>query len=547
VAYAGTPQIDERDHAAAPNRTDGPRRGADARRTAGPAGRALAVLSVGFVVSRIGYWLLGVRFDASGLDYASQLVDPDLLRDRLVESVWYFHAQPPAFNLLVGIVLRWSPLAPSTSLHAVFVVFGMALMVGLWDLGRQLGLRRWALAAALVVGCAPTTVLYENWLSYEYPVAVVLVLLVDATAHWVRGGHTGALAAATALAATATLARSLLHPIWFLAVVAMLLVLRRPPRLSATVVAAVLLPSLLVAGAMIKNEVLFGSPALSSWLGFNLHKVTVDSLPADVRDRLYAEGTLRSGEPPDCEVQRPDVPVLAEKYKRDWRGRDAQIRNMNYECLRPYFDDLGSEAEAAARAEPGWAAKGVIGSFEVWASPSDLYPGIYPNRNQIDRIETLYRRTALLDVPWDPPVPLQSAWGIQASAPDHRFHLSITVIGSTLLVLAAAALVLARRRDGIGPAGAALVVGAATIAFAVVAGNLFEHGENNRIRFVVEPLTFILAIAVVTAGGRVVQGMRPVRRDRSGPTGNESAGRTATGPVTTGRTGGPIGLRTRRR
>lgn len=463
---------------------------------------ALVALGIAFVLSRVLYALAGVRFDVAGLDYASQLVDPDLLQERLVESLWYLHSQPPGYNLLVGGVLKLSPFPDAASLQVVYVALGAVLLWALYDLGRQLHLGRWiAVVVAIVIGCGPVVVLYENWLAYEYPLAVVLVLLVDATARWVRGGRPIALAAVVGLAAVATLSRSLLHPVWLVAVVALALVARRPARWSWQPVAAVAVPLLLVGGVMLKNQLLFGSPELSSWFGFNLHKVTVDSLPVDVRDRLVADGVISAAEPPDCDVQRADVPVLAEKFKRGWRGEEAQIRNFNHECLPPYFDDLAADAWAAARAEPGWAAKGVIGSFEVWAGPATFYPGIVPNRDRIDRVEGLYRYGVLLAFPWKPPVDLPAAWGVGASAPDDEFHLSLTIVGATALVLVAGVTVAIRwaRRGARGPARAALLMGAGTIAFVTLAGNLFEHGENNRFRFIVEPLTLVLAAAVVAA------------------------------------------------
>jgi hypothetical protein len=462
---------------------------------------AWIALGLAFVVSRVLYALLGVRFDITGLDYASQLVDPDLLQEELVESLWYLHAQPPGFNLLVGGVLKASPFSDAASLQVVYLALGLVLMYALYDLGRQLRLTPVvSLVVTVVVVCGPVVVLYENWLAYEYPVAVLLVLVADATARWVRKGHPATLAGVVGLASVATLSRSLLHPVWLVAVVVLALVARRPERWTWQPIVAVALPLLIVGGVMMKNQVLFGSPELSSWFGFNIHKVTVDSLPVDVRDRLVADGVISTDEPPDCDVDRADVAVLSEKFKRGWRGDEAQIRNFNYECLPPYFDDLADDALAAARAEPGWAAKGVLGSFEVWAGPATFYPGIVPNQRQIDRVETVYRRTVLLAVPWEPPVALPAAWGVGASAPDGRFHLSLTIVGATSLVLVGAVVVVAQwRRRGLGPARAAYLMGAGTVAFVTLAGNVFEHGENNRFRFIVEPLTLVLAVAVVAA------------------------------------------------
>ena len=62
------------------------------------------VLLAGFVVSRIGYPLAGVRFDTSGLDYSSQLIfQPETRR---------FPSQLPTSNFQVGeIHFGWLDLA----------------------------------------------------------------------------------------------------------------------------------------------------------------------------------------------------------------------------------------------------------------------------------------------------------------------------------------------------------------------------------------------------------------------------------------------------
>ena len=464
----------------------------------------LLVLVVAFVTSRVGAHLAGVRFDAEPLQYATQLVDPDLLQDRLVESTWYLHSQPPLYNLVVGSVLRWSPLPDATSLHLLYLAVGLALLIGLYALGRELGVPRWgATAIAVVIGCGPPAVLYESWLSYEHPVACLLVWQTVAVARWVRNGHVQALVAVAGLGAAATLSRSLMHPIWLVAVVALALVLRRPERWRPALVAAGL-PLLLVAGVMGKNQVVFGSPELSSWFGFNVHKVAVGGLPVETQEALRAEGVLDAplaAEP--CEPEHPDVPVLAEELERGPRG-EAGIGNANWECLRAWYAQLADDAAAAARAEPGLVARSVAGSAELFAGPSTFYFSLYGNRNQIDRLDTAYRRTVLGDVAWDPPVAVPAGWATVASAPDQRLHLSLTLVAATLADLAGAAVVLVRwRRRRPGPGRATVLAGGLTIGFVTLTAIVFEHGENHRIRYVTEPLTLALAAgATVVVLGR---------------------------------------------
>ena len=70
---------------------------------------AYALLSLVFVLSRIIYYLLGVRFDARPVLHFWQFMDTELLKRRMLESLYYLHVQPPGFPLYTGIVLKLFP------------------------------------------------------------------------------------------------------------------------------------------------------------------------------------------------------------------------------------------------------------------------------------------------------------------------------------------------------------------------------------------------------------------------------------------------------
>src|SRR6266571_3865653 len=148
------------------------------RRLAGGR-RALPLLALGvaFVVSRIGIYWAGVRFDASPLPEFYQYIDPLLLKHRLLESLFYLHSQPPLYNLGLGVLLKLFPGHFSAAAHAVYLVLGLVLGLASYSLLVRLGLPDWGAAAlAVLVAVSPATLLYENWLFYEYPVAALLVL-----------------------------------------------------------------------------------------------------------------------------------------------------------------------------------------------------------------------------------------------------------------------------------------------------------------------------------------------------------------------------------
>ncbi|MCC5952238.1 MAG: hypothetical protein JJU45_09105 [Acidimicrobiia bacterium] len=481
-----------------------------ARRPPADGWAPFAALAAAFVASRAAYAAAGVRFDAEPLFYLVQLVEPTLLTDRMAESLWYFHSQPPGFNLLVGVTLRWSPFPEAVSLQVVYLAFGALLLWALYDVARTLGVPRWgAVTAAVVIGCAPVVVLYENWLSYEYPVAAMLVALVAAVARWVRTAHLRWLVAVVALACACVLFRSLLHPLWLAGVVGVAVLARRPPRWSPAVVLTLVLPVLVVGGLMVKNQVLFGTPQLSSWFPYNVHQVAVGGLSETERERLRDEGILVAPIwPEDCARDRPDVEVLARTWQRGERGAE-QIENPNDECRLLWYSQLGDDARATLDAEPRAVARNVAGSAVIWVTPGSLYFSLLPNRAHIEGADTLYRHTVLGDVPWSPPIEIPSAWAVLLSAPDERHHLSLTLVAATMVVLAGgAAAALRWRREGLSPARTVVVVAAGTVGFVAVSSILFEHGENNRIRWLTEPLTLVVALGVAVWAVRWVLARR---------------------------------------
>jgi hypothetical protein len=87
---------------------------------------AYGLLAVVFVLSRLAYYVAGVRFDARPLLHYYQFIDPELLKHRLIESMYYLHVQPPGWNLYAGAVLKLFPQSYPIALHIVHLLLGMA-------------------------------------------------------------------------------------------------------------------------------------------------------------------------------------------------------------------------------------------------------------------------------------------------------------------------------------------------------------------------------------------------------------------------------------
>lgn len=472
----------------------------------------VAVLAAAFVASRAVYKAAGITFNAAFLPLAQQHLELAHLEDRLLESLWYQHTQPPLFNLLLGLALK-SPFPFEATLHAFYLGIGAVLLGLIYVLLRDLAVSRWwAVGLAVVIGCGPTVVLYEHWPSYEYPLAVMITGLAVAALRWARTGAVRWLAVAVGLGAACVLTRVLFNPLWFVLLVAVLLMARRPTgrawRSTGLVVA---LPALLIGGLMAKNLVLFDTPLFSSWGGWNLQRVTIDELPAGRLDELIADGTVTpmaripvqlslesyAAETEPCTPAHPAVPVLAEERKSNgWE-------NFNHECYLPITSEALDNAIAAGLADPENTARVWVASFQIWAEPSSLYAFVYDNRLEVQTADTWYRQVVLLDVPWDPPVTTDAAWYLPLGTPGQRWRISMTIIAGTLLAVGLGGRSgwrIARGRGG--PRDAQLAVIGLTVLTVTLTGNLLEIGENNRFRFVVEPVTLVVFFASLTQAGR---------------------------------------------
>ena len=90
----------------------------------------LLILAAQFVIEAL-YFLLGVRMDVYPILGYWQFADPVLLQTDLLRSVFYFHVQPPGFNLLVGVILKLFPVTFPFVLQVLHFVLGI---VALWSL-----------------------------------------------------------------------------------------------------------------------------------------------------------------------------------------------------------------------------------------------------------------------------------------------------------------------------------------------------------------------------------------------------------------------------
>jgi hypothetical protein len=248
------------------------------------------MLSVLFVVSRVALYVAGLRFSFS-LDWM-WLSDPADLRERLLETLVYFHAFPPGMNGLTGLLLAFGESNAPVVAQAMFWALGLAFVNALCYLGRAVGLS--AAAAfmfALVFTLLPASLYFEHLYLYEWPVTTLLCAAAVLLHRAVRNPSVGRWSAFFAVCAAIAFTRSSFHLVWLVALVAFGAWLSVPGA-RRVVLAAAVVPTALVASLYGKNLLLFGEFAASTFGPASYTLVTVALLPHDVRDRWMREGKL---------------------------------------------------------------------------------------------------------------------------------------------------------------------------------------------------------------------------------------------------------------
>ena len=470
---------------------DGPRR---ALRRALP----WALVLFGYALSRFFYASLGLRLDDSSLAYFWQFQDPVQLRDHLFEALYYQHTQPPLYNLYLAIGLR-AP-SPEAFFHTTAVGFGLLLHLGLFALMRRLGVRAWlAVLGALLFAWSPASILCELWVFYTYPVAALVVASAVLLHRAVSRERAAAIAFAFFVLAIVVLTRSLFHLVW-LAGVALLVLAFVRKRWRA--VGAIALPFLLATSLYAKNYFVFGRFEASTWLGFSVSRLITTRAPRPLLAEMARNHEISPLAfslpwwpleryprefrelPPDM----PRVPVLTESRRAN--GNPSFNHGAFVHIARTFLDD----AKAVHARDPSIWQDSARRAWQIHFLPIHDYTFFHRARRDagppMRAVERFYERLAGSGfVDWD--------WGEEFPPFEDRPGWSWALMTGLAILFA---LVYAWRRRGARARAATLVFCAATIAFVAVVGNSLELGENQRFRFLSEPLTVALVFFALDRG-----------------------------------------------
>jgi hypothetical protein len=485
-----------------PVKTRRPHSTAPARQAARPLALKPLLVAVGLVVvSRVGYHIAGVRFDASSLPWFWQYVDPVLLKTNLAQSLWYLHSQPPAFNFFLGVVIALFAGHAPAAFAVCYLLVGLVFTAALFLLLGEFGVPD-ALGAALtaIYVASPACILYENWLFYTYPLAALLLLGV---LFWQRFAGRGRFVDALLLficAGLLALTWSLFHLVWLLGLVLALVLFRR--RDWRKVLAAAAVPVLVVVFWYGKNLAQVGGFTASTWFGMNFSKMTNSMLTPPERRLLYDNGAVSavSMVPPFSEPAKyggllpktgpTGVPVLDQEVK------PSGVPNFNNSFFVAVSRQYGRDALRILAARPAAYLRGLAESYLLYFLPSSAYLFL---DNNVAHIKGLARLESILDGRFV----YHFDRSLRQTQPG-RYYLQGFLNTGWFLIIAYLLVLVLGIVLSLRPAYSKLRSSSVffiwfNVAWMTLVANALEVGENNRFRFVTDPLVFALLAALASS------------------------------------------------
>jgi hypothetical protein len=360
-----------------------------------------------FVLVHALYYLAGFRFIDTTLIEVMHFIDVELLKTRLLESVFYLHIQPPLFNLFTGLVLKLAP-DPTWLFQLIFLFCGLVLYLNVFFIQVKLGVNaRLAAILAIVFMASPSFILWEHFLLYTLPIATLLSIAALCLLNYLESRRTrpllGFFLAIFVLCGIA----SMFHLGYFVLLFGALLAFSRGHRRQ--ILAVGLVPLLVLFGFYFKNYLLFGEFNVCSFAEKNLWIMTAGNMPWDEKTKLVEEGklselslinrwdALNNYPPKYSEVPERfrEIPVLTTTHKANGSV------NYNHFGYIENCEVYGADAKYVLLHEPRHFIVSTLQSwYRYFKSSSDL-PVAPENQQHIRPMLSFYDHVVYGKLPFD--------------------------------------------------------------------------------------------------------------------------------------------------
>jgi len=258
--------------------------------TVQPRWREYAIVSLAFASSRLVLSALGLQFNFS-LDWM-WLSDPADLQNRLLQTIYYFHAFPPGMDLFTGLLLKVAGTHAALLAQITFWLLGLVLINSIFYLARASGLSaRAALIVAIAFSLLPQSIYFEYLYLYEEPIAALLCLSVVLFHAALTRESFRLWLAFFAVCAVIGVTRSTFHLLWFAVMLALGLWFNTAPN-RRRLLAAAAAPAALLLGLYVKNLIVFGTFSAFTYGPSSYTHVTVSHLSPETKAEWVHEGRL---------------------------------------------------------------------------------------------------------------------------------------------------------------------------------------------------------------------------------------------------------------
>ncbi|MFC2130798.1 hypothetical protein ACFLSQ_05140 [Bacteroidota bacterium] len=457
-----------------------------------------------FIISRVFFSYLGVEFDINPLYWFHQYLDYELLKNNLIESIYYLHSQPPLFNLYLGMIVKFFSGYEKLIFQIVYSLCGLAIYLTMIKLMLKLNINKilsFAFSTLFII--SPAAVLYERWLFYTFPVALLVLLSAYLFYQFIETKKLSKGIAFFSVLAMIVLTRSLFHIAWFFLILAVMLLKQREYR--KIIIKAAIIPAIIVMAVLIKNLILFGTLS-SSWNGMSLAKVTMKYMHEERMAELVKDSKLDSIVliPPFLHVkhykdfveikQFTGIKCLDDEYKSSGH---PNYNNINYIEISNKFL---SESWKVINIDHSGLIKSLKAScYLYFRSPTDYKYFHNDNRDKIDNYDRLFNK--YIYGQQDVYTPLSDGEKEEIKLGENAYMNllnytgRLSVIFSLLLIIFIFYLLTninSKKLYFDRAQKAVLVYIIFNIFYVMIIANIFETGENNRFRFLIEPLHYIL-------------------------------------------------------
>jgi hypothetical protein len=480
-----------------------------------------AALAGTFAAAHVFYYWLGVRFDDTSLAWYWQYLDPALLQRKLLQSVFYLHSQPPLFNLFLGAVLKISGGDGRPAFQLAYLAAGLTLYLALFRLQVKLGVSKgvaWAASTLFVV--SPSFVLYEHWLFYAFPLAALLTLSALLFYDVLARRRTWAMFAFFGCIFLICGVRHIFHLAYYVVVAGALAAACVGARKKVLLVAAA--PFLVLFSFYLKNYLLFGEFAASSWTGMNLWQMTGVNLTLAEKESLLARGkpsevslslpfsAVAEYPPAYADASRfAGVDALTEPYKSTGPNN---YNHLAYVAISRAY--LGDSRYVLTRF-PGAYLRGLLRSWFIYfKSTSDYVSGVpfldeVGNLGRVSSVNDLFDYLVFGKVTLKPVVRFIS--NIFLLENEEPFYLYLWIC-LPLLFFYGLTVALKKRPPAEGDVDRnrrlTVLYVCFNILYVALAANMFSWAENNRMRFPTDPL-YVALLGLFVQNILVGRGGRP--------------------------------------